>query len=325
MGFYQGGGTPPPPPGPKLVPAAIDTAPPILISMASSITKWEWLDAAVEVFNAASLSDANFQINGRPIQVEILLEEDPLTGRLRHWNSPTQVAATVRGEIEPTVLSPASITWISKLNKEWKDLKGKEISSDPEPRSLLSTPVVIAMWESRARALGCWPTPEPECTWKQIRDLAISPDGWGMVGHPEWGMFNFGYAYVGESDVGTQTAVLLCMMGLQKTAGLTVADVTPNNACGQAIADVESVIVHRGTSSPLILKAMETGGPAFLDAVTTYEKTVIGFNRDNQENLQEPLVSVYPQDGTVVADHTFAILDRAPWVTQDQVKAGGGS
>ena len=50
-----------------------------------------------------------------------------------------------------------------------------------------------------------------------------------MVGHPERGMFNFGYAYVGESDVGTQTAVLLCMMGLQKTVGITVADVTPNN------------------------------------------------------------------------------------------------
>ena len=226
----------------------------------------------------------------------------------------------MRGEIEPTILSPASITWISKLNKEWKDLHGKEISSDPEPRSLLSTPVVIAMWESRARALGCWPTPEPEFTWKQIRDLAISPDGWGMVGHPEWGMFNFGYAYVGESDVGTQTAVLLCMMGLQKTAGITVADVTPNNDRGQAIADVEKVIVHRGTSSPLSLKAMETGGPAFLDAVTTYEKNVIGYNKANRENLQEPLVEVYPQDGTVVANHTFAIMDQAPWVTPDQVK-----
>ncbi len=74
--------------------------------------------------------------------------------------------------------------------------------------------MVIAMWESRARALGCWPNPEPECTWKQIRDLAVSPDGWGMVSHPEWGMFNFGSACVGESDVGTQTAVLLCIMGL---------------------------------------------------------------------------------------------------------------
>jgi hypothetical protein len=124
-----------------------------------------------------------------------------------------------------------------------------------------------------------------------------------MVGHPEWGKFHFGYAYVGESDVGTQTAVLLCMMGLQKTEGLRVADVEADNACGQAIADVENVIVHRGTSSPLILKAMETGGPAFLDAVTTYEKNVIGFNRANQNSLQETLVAVYPQDAWLLIIH----------------------
>ena len=100
-----------------------------------------------------------------------------------------------------------------------------------------------------------------------------------------------------------------------------MADVTPSSDCGQAISDVEKVIVHRGTSSSLILKAMETGGSAFPDAVTTYEKNVIGYNKANQENLQEPLVSVYPQDGTVIADHIFAIMDRAPWVIQDQVKA----
>jgi Ca-activated chloride channel family protein len=134
-------------------------------------------------------------------------------------------------------------------------------------------------------------------------------------------MFHFGYAYVGESDVGTQTAVLLCMMGLEKTTGLTVGDVQTTNGCGQAIADVENNIVHRGTSSPLILEAMRSGGPEYLDAVTTYEKNVIGFNRANQDNLREPLVAVYPQDGTVIADHTFAIMDRAPWVTEDQVKA----
>ena len=142
-----------------------------------------------------------------------------------------------------------------------------------------------------------------------------------MVGHPEWGLFHFGYAYVGESDVGTQTAVLLCMMGLQKTADLTVGDVKATNGCGRAIADVEKIIVHRGTSSPLILEAMRSGGPEYLDAVTTYEKNVIGFNRTNQDNLREPLVAVYPQDGTVIADHTFAIMNRAPWVTEEQVKA----
>ena len=100
-----------------------------------------------------------------------------------------------------------------------------------------------------------------------------------------------------------------------------MGDVKTTNGCGQTIADVEKAIVHRGTSSPLILKAMQDGGPAFLDAVTTYEKNVIGFNRQNPENPREPLVPVYPQDGTVIADHPFAIMDQAPWVTTDQVRA----
>ncbi len=188
--------TPPPP-----------TKPPIIqISIASSITKKEWLDQAVVAFNAASKKEANLQVDSRPIQVVILLENDPLTGKPRHWNSPTQVAATLKEEIKPTILSPAATTWILKLNKEWRVQNGKEISSGPW-QPLLSTPVVIAMWESRAEALGCWPVPEPDCTWERIRDLAVSPEGWGMFGHPEWGRFHFGYAYVGESDVGTQTAV----------------------------------------------------------------------------------------------------------------------
>ena len=101
--------------------------------MASSITKWEWLEDAVEAFNEVSKSDPNLQVNGNPIHVEVLLEKDPLTGRLRHWNSPTQVAATLRGEIKPTILSPASTTWLLKLNKEWRALYGNEITTGPAP------------------------------------------------------------------------------------------------------------------------------------------------------------------------------------------------
>ena len=37
--------------------------------------------------------------------------------------------------------------------------------------------------------------------------------------------------------------------------------------------------------------------------------------------MPEPLVSVYPQDGTVFVGHPFAILDKTPWVTSDQVDA----
>jgi Ca-activated chloride channel family protein len=63
------------------------------------------------------------------------------------------------------------------------------------------------------------------------------------------------------------------------------------------------------------------GGPEYLDAVITYESNVILMNRKHGQSLREPLAAVYPQDGTVVVGHPFAILDAAPWVTPEQVAA----
>ena len=46
---------------------------------------------------------------------------------------------------------------------------------------LVRTPLVMAMWESRATALGCWPTAGPGCTWQAVRTLAESADGWASL------------------------------------------------------------------------------------------------------------------------------------------------
>ncbi|MBI4233065.1 MAG: VWA domain-containing protein [Chloroflexi bacterium] len=292
---------------------------PINISIASSITKREWLDAAIPAFNEASKSDSSLQVNGKPIVVTEVKEEDALApGTFKPYRSPTQARDTRDGKIMPTILSPADEAWVLWLNREWRATHGGQEIVTAKAQSVAQTPIVIAMWRSRAQALGCWPSPTPECTWARFRTLAARAEGWGLFGHPEWGQFKFGYAYVGESDVGTQTAVMVCMMGLHKTTGLTVADIDGNNGCGQAIVDVEKAKVRSGTSSPWLLDGMVQSG---LDAVTTYEKEVVAYNIKNRQTLREPLVAVYPQDGTVVAGHPFAILDRAPWVTADQVEA----
>ncbi len=301
-----------------------DTSPKIAsnavkITMASSITKREWLEEAVKTFNAASESDKGLQVDGKPIDAEILLEE-PEPGRKAHYRSGTQITDTLQGRIKPTILSPADESWLVKLSKEWKDgHSGKDITTG-KAQSVTRTPVIVAIWESRARALGCWPTAGPDCTWERLRTLAASPNGWGIMGHPEWGKFKFGYAYVGESDVGTQTAVLLCMTGA-KTHALAIETVETTNGCGQAMADVERAKVHSGTSSPWLLGQLQTGGPEYLDAVTTYEKEVITFNQANKDKLREPLVAAYPQDGTVVVEHPMAILDAADWVSSEQAEA----
>ncbi len=318
-GRAGGGPVPPPAGGPT---AAGGGRPPegaVAISIASSITKREWLEEAVKLFNAASKSDTSLQVNRKPIFVEVVMEEDALQpGTLKHYRSPTQVKDTLAGKIKPTVLSPADEAWALWLNKEWRATHGGRDIITSKPQSVAQTPVVIAMWQSRASALDCWPVAGPGCTWERLRALAGSPTGWGMLGHPEWGTLKFGYAYVGESDVGTQTAVLLCMSGLKKTAGLTVGEIGSPSGCGQAITDVEKAKVRSGTSSPWLLEGMVKSG---LDAATTYEKEVIAFNRDSGPSLREPLVAAYPQDGTVVARHPFAILEGADWVSPEQAQA----
>jgi Ca-activated chloride channel family protein len=290
----------------------------IPITIASSSTKKEWLDQAVASFNAASKTDKDLQLNAKPVFVEVILEElEP--GKKDHYRSGSMVTDILSGKIKPTIASPAEESWIFKLNKEWQAANSRAIATGQAP-GVARTPLVIAMWESRARALDCWPSPKPQCTWERIRALAANPDGWKMFARPDWGKFKLGYGYVGESNSGTVTAAILCMRGLGKTRGLTLGDVSATNGCGRMIAAVEKAKVHSGKKSSWLLDRMRIGGPEYLDAITTYEQEVVEFNK-NPSGLREPMVSVYPQDGTVIVNHPFAILDGAPWVSPDQVKA----
>src|SRR5262245_10815751 len=62
----------------------------VVISIASSITKREWLEDAIKEFNAVSPADARVQVGSKPIVVRVLKEEDPLApGTFKHYRSPT--------------------------------------------------------------------------------------------------------------------------------------------------------------------------------------------------------------------------------------------
>ena len=57
--------------------------------------------------------------------------------------------------------------------------------ADDNP-SIVRTPLVIAMWEPFARALG-WP--RKQLGFEQIIELARSNQGFAEFGHPEFGSF----------------------------------------------------------------------------------------------------------------------------------------
>jgi Ca-activated chloride channel family protein len=298
------------------------TAPPnsVAISIASSNTKEAWLHQAVDTFNQAAPGRADLQVGGKAVYVTILQEQ--IDGQPVDYRSGTMVSDTLAGRIEPTVLSPGEESWIAKFEREWSALKGGDPIGADQP-VVVRTPLVVAMWQSRARALDCWPEPGPGCTWAALRELSTAADGWGSIGHPEWRRFRFGYGFFGESNSGTLAIVSMCSVGLAKPDPLTVADIEPTNECGAFISDVELAKVHSGKSDVWLLDKMTGGGPEYLDAVVTYEANVIARNRNAAGSLREPLVSVYPQDGTIVVGHPYAILDGAPWVTPEQVEAAG--
>ena len=70
-----------------------------------------------------------------------------------------------------------------------------------------------------------------------------------------------------------------------------------------------------------VCQLMREAGSSFLDACISYEKEVIEVNSRYGPQLGEPIVAVYPQDGTIVSTHPFAILDGATWVKSEQAKA----
>ena len=301
-------------------PSAVVPANAITISIASSNTKEKWLHAAVEAFNAESAKSSALQVGGKPVFVEIL--QETIDGKKVDYRSGTMVSDTLGGKIKPTILSPGEESWIAKFTREYGAANNgtNPIKAASNPL-VVRTPLVIAMWESRAKVLGCWPTPGPDCTWQALRALAVDPAGWGAYQHPEWHKFRFGYGYFGESNSGTLAVLSMCLSGLDKTGGLTVADVEPANGCGQFISDIEKAKVHSGKSDTWLIDKMITGGPEYLDAVVTYESNVIATNLKSSADLREPFVSVYPQDGTIVVSHPFAILDGTSWVSADQAAA----
>lgn len=299
---------------------ATEPAPPnsVAISIASSNTKQTWLHQAVDAFNAAAPNDSSLKVDGKPVFVQVLQED--IDGTPVDYRSGTMVSDTLAGRTQPTILSPGEESWIAKFERDWQALKGGDPIRGDMP-ILVRTPLVVAMWQSRARALDCWPNAGPTCTWAELRALATSPDGWGSKGHAQWRKFKFGYGYFGESNSGTLAVLSMCMAGLGTTGGVTIDQVGATSGCGSFVSDVEKAKVHSGKSDVWLIDKMVTGGPEYLDAVVTYESNVIATNRASAANLREPLVAVYPQDGTIVVGHPFAVLDGTPWVSQEQAQA----
>ncbi|MBN2393511.1 MAG: VWA domain-containing protein, partial [Anaerolineae bacterium] len=274
----------------------------VTVTIVYGSEKEAWLVPQVEAFNAEKHKTAD----GAVIEVQAT----PM-GSLE---SGEQIVA---GTLNPTVWSPASSAYVPVVSDAWRQSHTDDLVVGT-PKDLVLSPIVIAMWQPMAEALG-WPN-EP-LGWGDIAALATSPDGWAGYGFPEWGSFKLGHTHPNFSNSGILSVIAEAYAGAGKQRDLTLEDVHDPKV-KDFMAEVESSIIHYGESTGFFATRMFERGPSYLSAAVLYENLVVAQQTKvlNNEVAQISVVAIYPKEGTFWSNHPYIILN-APWVTDEQKEA----
>ncbi len=262
--------------------------------------KQAWIEPRVSEFNSRGVS-----IRGRRVRVVA-----------QAMDSGEALQAILDGSSAPAVWSPASTLWVPLLNQRWQDQMGTDEPLAVYPEPLVVSPLVIAMWEEQAQAMGY---PERAIGWQEIISATLDPRGWGLYGHPEWGAFTLGHTNPYFSNSG-----LLSVAAEGYAAAGKVRDLTPSDLALSStrayVQQIEQAIIHYGESSDYFAQQMAARGPAYASAVVLEEQTVVRFNRGAYGNPPQKLIAVYPKEGTFWSDHPYVVL-RGEWVSSDEQAA----
>ncbi len=214
--------------------------------------------------------------------------------------------AILAGERRPAVWSPASTLWVPLLNRRWQEKTG---SSEPlaiHPEPLVVSPLVIAMWEDQARSMGY---PEQAIGWQEIIAATLDPNQPFELGHTN--------PYFSNSGLLSVAAEGYAAVG-------KVRDLTPEDLARpetrRYIQEIEQAIIHYGESSEYFAQQMAQRGPSYASAVVLEEHTVVRLNSGYYGSLPQPLVAIYPREGTFWSDHPFVVL-RGEWVGPEEQAA----
>ena len=265
----------------------------IRVSFAYSPEKQKLIQPLIEKFNAEGRRSG-----GKPVFIEGQV--------VASGDAETKIA---KRQLQPVLWSPASSLWGRLLNFEGD----RSWVPDTNP-SIVRTPLLIAMWEPLARALG-WP--RKPIGFADVLKLALDRRGLGAYGHPEYGRFKLGHTNPDFSTSGLSAVAAEYSAVTGKKEGLTLADVGRPDV-RRKIQAIERSIVHYGDTTLFFADQLRRYGPAYASAVAMEEATLIDFNQ-KRGGSGTKLVGIYPAEGTFYSDNPLITL-QAPWVT-DQQKA----
>ncbi|HSJ44031.1 MAG TPA: substrate-binding domain-containing protein [Euzebyales bacterium] len=295
----------------------------IVVDMAVSSEKIDLLTDLAREFNGSDEA----QVDGTCVFVRPASKASGAAMQLLADGWPDQQAEGPR----PVIWSPASSAWGSILNQLRTDAGEPQMVGEGRPFML--TPLVIAMPEPMAAALGY---PETPIGWADILELARSDEGWGAYDHPEWGPFRLGKTNPNYSTSGLSALIAQTYAATGSADELTT-EALAQPEVEQFARDIESAVVHYGDTTLTFLNNFarnDARGTAltYASAVAVEEVSLINYNRGNPDGVLEPgeeliepkipLVAIYPEEGTLFSDNPFFVVD-AEWVSDDQRTAAG--
>src|SRR5262245_4207913 len=252
--------------------------------------KEKWIKEVTEKFNKTQ----NKTPNGKTIFVSAIA-----------MGAGDRIDEILTEKRKPHLTSPASAAFITLGNAQSRAKTGQDLVGSTE--NLVLSPVVIAMWKPMAEAIGYGKKP---IGWSDILTLARSDRGWAQYGFPQWGQFKFGHTHPHYSNSGLISVIAEVYAANRKTSNLTLQDVQ-NPRTADFVRGVEHSVVHYGSSTGFFGRKMFAAGPQYLSAAVLYESMVI---ESYSQNLQFPVVAIYPKEGTFWSDHPIGIVNR-DWVT----------
>jgi len=273
----------------------------LVIEFLHSSEKEAWVNKVTPAYNRAGHA-----VNGRKVVVKTVAA-----------GSGEAVDDLLSGRSKAQLFSPASGLFIEKGNARAAKAGGGGGGGGlvGPTKTLVLSPVVIAMWEPMAKALG-WPG--KPVGWADVLRLASDPKGWAALGHPEFGLFKFGHTHPEHSNSGFLSVLAEAHAGAGVPPGgvLTAKDLKDPKVSA-FLRGIESSVVYYGRSTGFFANAMFASGPQYLSAAVLYESSVIeSYDRVKHPPSKDydkdrfPVVAVYPADGTFWSDHPVGLVDR---------------
>ncbi len=219
---------------------------------------------------------------------------------------------------KPTLFAPSVSHWLALINFQ----TGRQVFdlADSPPTAL--APVVMAIWESRLKAIQEKNNGQP-VGWEELLAVLNSPNGWADYNIPGQRTT----VYYGHTDpLVSSTALSTLIAEFYASAKynsdqpnfrqLSMAQVNDPKV-QQGVRNIEQLIRHY-SSRTTEFKEYIAQGPDYLDFVALEENDLIYINQGKtQYQPPEKLVALYPREGTFWHEHPFAI-SKADWVTDEQ-------